>query len=530
MIRPLLSGAALGAPWVFAFSPFGHWWLGLLLLACLPILSTRLFQANRGWSPAMFLCGLGFGWAAYGVGVAWLHISLHTYGGLPSWFAWVSVCLFALYLALFPALALVVYGRFRSQSESPIHVLVNALLWSALWTFFEWARGTFMTGFAWLGLGDTFVDSPFNAMLPWLGSHGTLFVLMLLGHLLFGLARSRSLGLAVPVVVVGLVVALLLQAPTNTRSTPVLSVAGVQTNVDQSIKFDPDLIVSNMEKAFALGDMAKTALGQAGLIMFPETVNPLVWTDTPQAWRLRFRDFATPGGTPVILGSAIQEGTEYFNSIVMFNGDESEEALTVPLTRHDKRHLVPFGEFIPLGFKWFVAMLNMPMGEFTPGSGPLSPFEVGENFLASTVCYEDTFSGEFAGLLRNAQQEPTMLLNLSNLAWFGQTRALDQHAQMGRTRSAEHRKPSLRVTNTGLSGIVDERGQWVKLARAGHAVVWSGEIEGRLGQTFFAKWGSSIWFVLWGVVLLLCGVREWRIRAYNRAHSFKTESTHSHVN
>ncbi len=530
MIRPLFLGALLGVPWVFAFSPFGHWWLGLLMLVALPTLANRFLQASRRWSASMFVCGLGFGWAAYGVGVSWLHISLHTYGGLPSWFAWVSVSLFALYLALFPALALLVYGRFRSLSRTPSHVLSNAMLWSGLWTFFEWARGTFMTGFAWLGLGDTFVDSPFNAMLPWLGSHGTLFVLLMLGHLLLSFARSRSLALAVPIVLVGLVVALLLQAPLNTRAAPVLSVAGVQTNVDQSIKFDPDLIVSNMEKAFALGDVAKAELSAPGLIVFPETVNPLVWTDTPQAWRLRFRDFGTPGSTPVILGSAIQEGSDYFNSIVMFNGDESEDALTVPQVRHDKRHLVPFGEFIPLGFKWFVAMLNMPMGEFTRGSGPLLPFAVGDNFLASTVCYEDTFSGEFAGLLMRARQEPTMLLNLSNLAWFGQTRALNQHAQMGRTRSAEHRKPSLRVTNTGLSGIVDERGQWIKLAPAGQAVVWSGEIEGRLGLTFFAKWGSSIWFVLWGVALLLCGVREWRLRAYNRAHSSKTESTHSHVN
>lgn len=521
MIRSLLFGAALGAPWVLAFSPFGHWWLGLLSLVVLPLCATFFLRPGIGWSARMFLCGLGFGWAAYGVGVSWLHISLHTYGGLPSWFAWVSVALFALYLALFPALALGLYGRFRGASSSPVQSVNNALLWAGLWTFFEWARGTFLTGFAWLSLGDTFVDSPFNAMLPWAGSHGTLFILLLLGHLLLDFLRSRALLLAVPTVVVGLSVAVLLQAPVNTHPTSVLSVAGVQTNVDQSIKFDPDLIVSNMEKAFALGDMAQTELDRPGLIVFPETVNPLVWTDTPEAWRLRFRDFALPGVAPVILGSAIQEGSRYYNSIVMFDGTEPDDSLKVPQVRHDKRHLVPFGEFIPLGFKWFVAMLNMPMGEFTPGAGPLSPFLVGDNALASTVCYEDTFSGEFAALLRHAEQEPTMLLNLSNLAWFGQTRALQQHAQMGRTRSAEHRKPSVRVTNTGLSGLVDERGQWVKLIPAGQAVAWSGEIEGRLGLTFFAKWGSSVWFVLWGVVLLLCCVREWRIRAYNRARSFK---------
>ncbi|HEX4855633.1 MAG TPA: apolipoprotein N-acyltransferase, partial [Limnobacter sp.] len=230
------------------------------------------------------------------------------------------------------------------------------------------------------------------------------------------------------------------------------------------------------------------------------------------------RDFARPGHTQVVMGSAIQEGDRYFNSIVMFNGTETLSELEVPANRHDKRHLVPFGEFIPLGFKWFVAMLNMPMGEFTSGSGPLQPFVLGGNSLASTVCYEDIFSGEFAALLKLSSQQPTLFVNLSNLAWFGQSWALDQHAQMGRTRSAEHRKPGLRVTNTGLSGIVDEFGQWVLQAPAGQALVWSGEVEGRKGQTLFAKLGQYLWFSIWGAVLLLLCVREWRLKAYNRGH------------
>jgi apolipoprotein N-acyltransferase len=112
-----------------------------------------------------------------------------------------------------------------------------------------------------------------------------------------------------------------------------------------------------------------------------------------------------------------------------------------------------------------------------------------------------------------------MFVNLSNLAWFGQSWALDQHAQMGRTRSAEHRKPGLRVTNTGVSGIVNANGQWTQRVEPGQALVWSGQIEGRLGQTFFAKWGDRLWFSIWGAVLLLLCVREWRLRAYNRAHS-----------
>lgn len=274
-----------------------------------------------------------------------------------------------------------------------------------------------------------------------------------------------------------------------------------------------------MEKAFDLGDVARQALeDKGGLLVFPETVNPLIWSDTPPEWQRRFRDFAQPDHIAVIMGSAIQENTSYYNSIVMFQGDEEGEALETPRQRHDKRHLVPFGEFIPVGFKWFVAMMNIPLGDFASGHGPLQPFMVQGNALASTVCYEDIFSGEFAHLVANSAQEPTIFVNLSNLAWFGQSWALAQHAQMGRTRSAEHSKPGLRVTNTGLSGLVDSKGRWVKQAAPGQSLVWSGQLTGQLGQTFFAEWGDRLWFVIWGAVLLLLCVREGRLKAYNRAH------------
>ena len=138
------------------------------------------------------LVGLAFGWSAYGVGVSWLHISLHTYGGLPSLFAWAAIAAFTLYLALFPALALGFYSWFSSKSGSSSASIFNALLWAGAWTFFEWARGTFMTGFAWLGLGDALIDSPFANLLPWLGSHGTLFVLIA-GSAKFGPVSLLSL-------------------------------------------------------------------------------------------------------------------------------------------------------------------------------------------------------------------------------------------------------------------------------------------------------------------------------------------------
>lgn len=516
MIHHFLIGALLGAPWALAFAPLAHWYLGFAQLLVLLYLVGRTEQVRHAG-----MLGLGFGWSAYGLGVSWLYISLHTHGGLPGWLAVLAIAAFCLYLALFPAIACVVQARFSDRSGSLWCAVHNALLWAALWTFTEWLRGTFMTGFAWLNLGDALVDSPFSGLLPWLGNYGALFLLLLAFQCAFNVLISPGRLRTAPVLFTVLaVLAVLLSVQPQTRSAGVLNVAGVQTNVDQSIKFDPDRIISNMDKAFQLGDRALATLPEGGLLVFPETVNPLVWTDTPDVWRNRFRDFARPSQTTVLMGSAIQQGNQYFNSIVMLDGSEAGDDLLVPKNRHDKRHLVPFGEFIPLGFAWFVGMLNMPMGEFTSGQEDAQPLLLNGQVLASTVCYEDIFSGEFAGFLKNARTEPTLFVNLSNLAWFGQTWALDQHAQMGRARSAEHRKPGLRVTNTGLSGVVNEFGQWALQVKPGQALVWNSKVEGRLGLTFFARWGSSVWFVIWASVLVLVLVRSRGRRAYNTRNPY----------
>lgn len=530
MIRLLVVGLLLGGPWALAFAPWSLWWLGLAQLLVLPMLGAK----TRSVKQASML-GLGFGWSAYGLGVSWLYISMQHYGGLPVWLAVLAVLAFGLYLSLFSCVALVVYRRWMigTPTERP---MFHAVLWSASWTFFEWLRGTFFTGFAWLSLGDALVDSPFRPLLPWLGSYGALFAVLLMGQLSFLLVqvqwKSRRF-FPVPkelAMLMGLVVVLLGMGlwPIHTQSSGSLRVAAVQTNVDQSVKFDPDQVGSNMDKVFQLSDTAAGLLnGQRdALLLLPETVSPIVWSDSPLAWRERFRDLAKPEHFPLIMGSAIEERGQYYNSIIRLDGTERGPMLTVPQVRHDKRHLVPFGEYIPFGFAWFVAMLNMPMGEFMQGGVAQQPVQVAQQFLAATVCYEDIFGGEFARLLQQAQQEPTVLLNLSNLAWFGQSWALDQHAQMGRTRSAEHRKPGLRVTNTGLSGVIDEFGQWQQRVEPAKGLVWVTQVEGRKGLTFFALWGDLLWFVLWLVALVWICVRHWQQKAYNTGSSNAEKSRH----
>lgn len=525
-----IAGLFLGLPWTLSFSPFELWWVGLACVLLLPVVLVGLPKlptsppGSAGW--AMFLGGFGFGLSAFCIGIHWLYISLHTYGGLPGVFAILSVFLFSAYLALFSGFASWVYSRTSSCSSKSAFSVTQPVVWAGAWTFFEWLRGTLFTGFAWLSLGDTLVDSPFEFLLPWLGSYGALYLLIFAGSCLiqvlcmvFSSRRAEhtlSVSLHALCVIVCLGAGVLLKnLEPSLKVTPAWKVVGIQTNVDQSIKFDPDMIVSNMEKVFGLGLVGLAKLPEEGTLIFPETVTPLLWTDQPQKWTEAFRDFGANRSGDVVMGAALQDGQDYYNSIIHLSGDEQGKALEIPQNRHAKRHLVPFGEFIPTGFHWFVRMLNMPMGEFTRGHGEITPFLTQSNAVVSTVCYEDTFSGEFAQLLKESKQEATVLLNLSNLAWFGQSWALEQHAQMGRTRSSEHRKPSVRVTNTGLSGVIDERGQWIHKIPPGTEQSWPAQIQGRIGLTPFAKVGENLWFCLWMVALVAFVFRFRAMKAYN---------------
>ncbi|MGN6703218.1 MAG: apolipoprotein N-acyltransferase, partial [Burkholderiaceae bacterium] len=131
--------------------------------------------------------------------------------------------------------------------------------------------------------------------------------------------------------------------------------------------------------------------------------------------------------------------------------------------RYDKHHLVPFGEFIPTGFRWFVDMMHIPLGDFDRGDVVQPPFAVRDQQVMPNICYEDLFGGEIARQIRAARDAgkpaPTILLNMSNIAWFGDTIALPQHLQISRMRALETGRPMLRATNTGATATIDPKGR-----------------------------------------------------------------------
>jgi len=168
--------------------------------------------------------------------------------------------------------------------------------------------------------------------------------------------------------------------------------------------------------------------------------------------------------------------------------------------QYDKHHLVPFGEFIPPLFKWFTQMMNIPLGDFNRGAVGQPSFEWKGQRLAPNICYEDLFGEELGARFTDPATAPTVFVNVSNIGWFGNSVAIDQHLAISRMRALEFERPMLRATNTGATVVIDHRGRVTHSLPRHTRGVLAAEAEGRTGVTPFAWWVSRLG--LWPLWLL----------------------------
>ena len=179
-------------------------------------------------------------------------------------------------------------------------------------------------------------------------------------------------------------------------------------------------------------------------------------------------------------------------------------ALPYGIYRYDKHHLVPFGEFIPYGFRWFTEMMNIPLGDFNRGPVGAASFAYRGERIGANICYEDLFGEELAARFADEASAPTMFANLSNIGWFGDTIAIAQHLEISRMRALEFQRPMLRATNTGATAVIDHTGRvTASLPRLTQGVL-DAQVQGRTGLTPFAWWAAR--FGLWPLTLLALGI------------------------
>lgn len=482
-------------------------WLWWLALAGAAGLVWRLDSA-RGARDGAWL-GWCYGTAWLLAGVWWLFISMHRYGGLPAWLAALAVLLLAAVLSLYLAAAAALYVRWRSGRST------DALLFAALWLAAEWARGVLFTGFPWLASGYSQIDSPLAALAPWLGVHGVGAVLAaiaaLLSRVLPSPAGSASPGRWQPVWVAAALVAVLaaLPVPSFTRATGTLAVELLQTNVAQDEKFSEQRMPAMLQWV-----AQQLTSSRADLVVAPETAVPLLPAQladlAPGYWDLLRRHFAA-GTQAALVGVPLGDYERgYTNSVAGL----SAETFGLPGGgyRYDKMHLVPFGEFIPRGFRWFTEMMDIPLGDFTRGVPNPPSFRVKGERAAPNICYEDLFGEELARRFGDAAAAPTLFVNISNIGWFGDTIAIAQHLNISRMRSLEFQRPMLRATNTGATAAIDHRGGVTAQLPSFQRAVLAASVQGRSGNTPYAHWASRLGAWPLPVVALLtvlaCG--RWR--------------------
>ena len=477
-----------------SFALWGLPWLQVLALAALFALVVRAKSA-RGAAGLGFSFGLGW----FGVGISWVYISMHVYGQMPAVLAGAATAGFCAYLAVYPALALGLAHRLVPGAFARLTVGLPAL-----WMISEWLRGTVFTGFPWLASGYAHTDGPLSGWAPTLGVYGITLAAALLAGALSVLTlralqhRARRYGwvAAISIVLIGGGCLGRTQSWTTPAGAPI-SVRLVQANVPQNLKFEPNGIARAFDDHWALMQGPRV-----DLVALPESIFPVPLQLVPPSYLQAFRDFARTNQTAVIYGVFLEQPRgQYFNSAVGYAPED------VHLHRYSKRHLVPFGEFIPPGFRWFVDLMQMPIGDQQRGT-TAQPLSLAGQQVAVNICYEDLFGAEIIDAWHAPGLAPTLMLNISNLAWFNDSLALPQHLQISRMRVLETQHPMLRATNTGATAIIDASGKVVAQLPYLTAGALNGQVQGYQGTTPFIRYGNWPALLLAGVLLLAAFVNR----------------------
>jgi apolipoprotein N-acyltransferase len=544
---------------------------GTLQLAAMVLLVLALQQSSRmgmaAWRGWVFATAwlAGTFW--------WLFVSMHTYGGLAAWLAAAAVLALAGALSLYYAAAMGVLALLAPRARWAQAVLFAALwtlaeLMRAQWfTGFPWGAVGYAhvdTLGAWAPWVGVYGMGAIAAMLAF-GLGSAITALLRGAHRWLtrpvglnpptrrGPSASRSdrlawlgaLGQPLRVALMVLVLAALWwggrwlpDGQRSTAGTGALRVWLLQGNIAQDEKF---VAGTGMAQALAwypeqIAQAVAAAAADPGqgpqLVVAPETAVPLLPSQLgPDFWPPLLNALAQPGAdSPVaaLIGLPLGSYTAgYTNSAWGLDAVTAASVRTRPsqdgagtnplpddaFYRYDKHHLVPFGEFIPPLFRWFTELMNIPLGDFSRGALPQPAWSVAGQRVAPNICYEDLFGEELAASFRAPDVAPTVLINLSNIAWFGDTVAIDQHLQISRLRTLELGRPMLRATNTGATAVIDHRGEVTHALPRLTRDRLVASVEGRSGTTPFARWAARwgltpVWVTCLTLVLLMGSMRR----------------------
>ena len=492
-----------GALTHLGFAPYSLWWLPPLCLALFYQLLGKQSPKQAAWT------GFGFGLGLFTLGIRWVHVSMDQFGGLPLAVSLLLMLLLCAYLALYPALAGYLFARWRSGSwwQRPV-------LFAALWILTEWLRGWVLTGFPWLWLGYSLIDSPLAGAASTVGVIGLSLLLALTTALVVESRRNRWQPALIAAGLIGLV-AIVGQQQWTTATEKQVDVALVQGNIPQSAKWQEDQMWPTIIKYM---DMSRPHL-DADLVIWPEAAIPAVepWV---KDYLTLIDTTANLRQTSLITGIIAREGErlnqDYYNALLVLGNDqaktqESGHYGAQHANRYYKHQLLPIGEFVPFGdlLRPLAPFFNLPMSSFNRGDAQQPDLKALGHTLTPAICYEIAFPEL---VRKNLKDDTEMLLTVSNDAWFGSSIGPHQHMEIARMRALELGRPLLRVTNNGVTAVVDSEGRITAQLPQFEEGVLRHQLSLVSGATPFSRWGQPPLLVLAAVVAALAWLRARRRR------------------
>ena len=488
-MRKRLIALLAGLMYPFGFAPYDIWPLVLASIA-------TLFWLLRDQSPRhAALTGLCYGLGLFGFGVSWLYVSIHTYGYTPAWLSVILTGLFCAGMALY-------FAILGAASATLGH---RALAFAGLWLLLDWARGWFLTGFPWLYPGYAMIDTPLAGWAPvggiWLISLATVFSSLALVALLDARKQWPLITLAI---------ALWLAAwPLSPRLwTTALpddhQVALVQGNIPQDLKW----LTTQQDATREIYAELTASITQPALVVWPESAITEFYQDANDFLMHEGKQVADEGGTLV---SGIpwrvskMSGYQYHNSIAVIDGGRGV---------YHKQKLVPFGEYVPLQdlLRGIIPFFDLPMSSFTRGLPDQENLAAGPLTIAPFICYEVLYPE----LVASRSHDASVLLTVSNDAWFGTSNGPLQHFQMTRMRALETGRWLLRDTNNGVTAVVDDLGRVRAQLPQFERGVLQTQFEARTGSTPFMYTGGAPIWVLAALLCLPALRQRWRHRHEER--------------
>ena len=476
-----IIAAIAGSTLPFSFAPFNFFWMAPISLSALFLLWKKCPSTES------FKLGFIFGFASFSIGLYWIYISIHSFGGVNEFLSIFLLFLLISYLSSYIGIIGWLSTSFFKVSYFNLFIFIIP----STWTLVEWIRSWLFSGFGWLSVGYSQANSWLINLAPVGGLHFMSFFILIisgcLATIIIGANRQKFIS-AITLISIWTIAFLLEGFQWTKENNKVYSVSIVQGAISQDLKWREDYIIPTLNLYRELIHQTKGS----SLVLLPEVAIPIPYEQASN-YLNELKYWSEENNSKIMLGILKKnyKDNNYFNALVSLDNED---------TFYAKRHIVPFGEYLPLpnfAKKW-VKLLNLPYSELAQGPLQQDPIYFYDEQVGVSICYEDVFGAE---QLRHFP-ESTFLINITNDAWFGNSIAPHQHLQISRVRAAEVGRFILRSANTGISAIINEKGKIISSSPEFEPYIVKGEFSGFEGSTLFTLLGNKLIVLCSSMILL----------------------------